>query len=217
MSCLNEGAHVGGAHGHDGELDFFPKPSGFDCGTNGVCGGGVWGSIQLKDHSRLTRGQCASILTKQIYNGGKSFGSFRKSFSSYNSSLSLSSMNLGSSQISPCHPLVFFQPIPLILVIPKSTSLNSSHTQDPSLGINNQILRHPWEQSPPQSMTSMDDPMDGEQLDVVVQMTLYMPFNTKKGQRGLAHVVSILTSIKKADIVKHVFKALRGEMGLMQI
>ncbi len=64
MSCLNEGAHVGGAHGRDGELDFFPKPSGFDCGRNGVCGGGVWGSIQLEDHSRLTRGQCASILTK---------------------------------------------------------------------------------------------------------------------------------------------------------
>jgi len=63
----------------------------------------------------------------------------------------------------------------------------------------------------------MDDPMDGEQLDVVVQMTLYMFFNTKKGQRGLAHVVSILTSTKKADTIKHVFKALRGEMGLMQI
>jgi len=41
MSCLNEGAHVGGAHGHDEELDFSPKPSGFDCDTNGVCGGGV--------------------------------------------------------------------------------------------------------------------------------------------------------------------------------
>ncbi len=58
--------------------------------------------------------------------------------------------------------------------------------------------------------------MDGEQLNGGSK-TLYMPFNTKTSQRGLAHVVSILTSIKKADTVKHVFKALRGEMGLMQI
>jgi hypothetical protein len=63
----------------------------------------------------------------------------------------------------------------------------------------------------------MDDPIDEEQLDVVVQMTLHMPFNTKKGQRGLAHAAVILTSIKKADIAEHVIKALQGEMGLMQI
>jgi hypothetical protein len=63
----------------------------------------------------------------------------------------------------------------------------------------------------------MDNSIDGEQLDVVVQMTLYMPFNITKGQRGLANGASILTSIKRDDIVKHVFKALQGEMGLMQI
>jgi hypothetical protein len=39
----------------------------------------------------------------------------------------------------------------------------------------------------------MDDPIDGEQLDVVVQMTLYMPLNITKGQKGLAHGASILT------------------------
>ncbi len=62
---IDEGTHVGGAHDHDMELDFFQKPSGFDCGMDGgVCGGGVWGSIQLEDHFMLMRGQCVSILTK---------------------------------------------------------------------------------------------------------------------------------------------------------
>jgi hypothetical protein len=64
-------------------------------------------------------------------------------------------------------------------------------------------------------MTSMDDPIDGEQLNVVVQMSICLL--TQKGQRGLAHVDSILTSIKKVDILKHVFKALQGGMGLMPI
>jgi hypothetical protein len=31
-------------------------------------------------------------------------------------------------------------------------------------------------------MINMDDPMDGEQLDVVIQMTSYMPFDTTKGK-----------------------------------
>jgi hypothetical protein len=28
------------------------KPSAFDYGTDGLCGGGVWGSSQLDDHSK---------------------------------------------------------------------------------------------------------------------------------------------------------------------
>jgi hypothetical protein len=57
-------------------------------------------------------------------------------------------------------------------------------------------------------MTSMDNPIDGKQLDVLVQMTIYIPFNKTKGQRGLAHDVRLLTSIKMNDIVNHAFKAL---------
>jgi hypothetical protein len=43
---------------------FFQKPSAFNCGTNGLYGGGAWGSNRLKDHSRLMRGQCAFVPTK---------------------------------------------------------------------------------------------------------------------------------------------------------
>ncbi len=54
--------HVGGAHGHDKEPNFCQKLGAFDCGTNGVCEGGVCGSSRLEDHLKLTRGQCAYII-----------------------------------------------------------------------------------------------------------------------------------------------------------
>ncbi len=53
--------HVGGAHGHDGEPFFSQNPSAFNCGTDGLCGGGAWGSFHLEDHSRPTSWQCASV------------------------------------------------------------------------------------------------------------------------------------------------------------
>jgi hypothetical protein len=56
--------HVGGAHGHDREPFFFQKPNVFNCGTNGLWGGGAWGSSQLKDRSRPTSWQCAFVLTR---------------------------------------------------------------------------------------------------------------------------------------------------------
>ncbi len=40
-----EGTHVGGLYGHDGEPFFPQKPGAFDYGTNGLCGGGVWGGL----------------------------------------------------------------------------------------------------------------------------------------------------------------------------
>ncbi len=47
-----EGTHVGGLRGHDKE-PFFPQKLGaFDCGTNGLCKGGAWGSGWLNDHSK---------------------------------------------------------------------------------------------------------------------------------------------------------------------
>jgi hypothetical protein len=76
--------HVGGV---DGEPIFFQKPSAFDCGTNGLCKSGVWGSSQLEDHSRLMKGHYAFVS-------------------------------------------------------------NTFRTQDPFLVMNDQIVQHPWEQSP---------------------------------------------------------------------
>jgi len=32
----------------------------------------------------------------------------------------------------------------------------------------------------------MDNPMDGEQVDTLVQMATYMPFDIREGQGGLA-------------------------------
>ncbi len=77
---------------------------------------------------------------------------------------------------------IIFQPIPPISIIPQLITFNSYFTQDPSFGISGCIIQRPWEQNPLQSMINMDDPMDGEQLDVVIQMTSYMPFDTTKGK-----------------------------------
>jgi len=52
---------VGNAHGHDEEPNFFQKLSAFDCGMDGLCGGGAWGSSRLEDHSIPTNQQCASV------------------------------------------------------------------------------------------------------------------------------------------------------------
>jgi hypothetical protein len=42
---------------------------------------------------------------------------------------------------SPCHSPYFFSIVPPILVVlPESTTPNSFHTQDPSIGINDQIV-----------------------------------------------------------------------------
>jgi hypothetical protein len=43
---------------------FFPqKPNAFNCGTNGLYGGGAQGLNWFKDHSRLMRGQRAFVPT----------------------------------------------------------------------------------------------------------------------------------------------------------
>ncbi len=57
--------------------------------------------------------------------------------------------------------------------------------------------------------------MDATQLDVVVQMASYLPFDTIDNQGQLAHDANILSSIKWVDIAKHALKALQGEMGIM--
>jgi len=46
-------------------------------------------------------------------------------------------------------PPFFFQLIPLILVIPEITTLNTSCIQDLDLAMNDQIVQTPWEQIPP--------------------------------------------------------------------
>jgi hypothetical protein len=77
---------------------------------------------------------------------------------------------------------IIFQPVAPIPIIPQLTTLSSYFTQDPSFGISGHIIQRPWEQNPLQSMLNMDNPMDGEQLDVVIQMASYMPFDTTKGK-----------------------------------
>jgi hypothetical protein len=47
--------------------------------------------------------------------------------------------------------------------------------------MNNQIIQHPWEQNPFQSPSSTDNPMDGKQLDAVVEMAFYTPFDMIDG------------------------------------
>ncbi len=50
--------------------------------------------------------------------------------------------------------------------------------------------------------------MDEKQLDVVVQLASYMPFDTINGQRWLAQGANILSSTRQVDIVEHVLEAL---------
>jgi hypothetical protein len=68
------------------------------------------------------------------------------------------------------------------VVVSQSTTPNNSFcTQYPFLGINDQIVQCPCEQTPFPLTSNMDEPMDGKQLDVVIQMESYMPFDTTKG------------------------------------
>jgi hypothetical protein len=45
-----------------GNYFFFQKLGAFDCGTNSLCGGGVWGSSWLKDYSKQLSQQCVFVL-----------------------------------------------------------------------------------------------------------------------------------------------------------
>ncbi len=45
--------HVAGAHAHYREPIFFQNLGAFDHGTNGLRGGGAWGSSRFEDHFRL--------------------------------------------------------------------------------------------------------------------------------------------------------------------
>jgi hypothetical protein len=76
--------------------------------------------------------------------------------------------------------LIIFQPVPPIPIVPQSTTFSSYFTQHPSFGISGRIVQRPWEQNPLQSTLNMDDLMDKEQLDVVIQLASYMPFDTTK-------------------------------------
>ncbi len=57
-----------------------------------------------------------------------------------------------------------------------------------------------WEQIPFQSPLSMDNHMDVEQLDVVVQITSYMSFDTIDDRGGLAKGANIFTFTKGTNI-----------------
>ncbi len=59
-------------------------------------------------------------------------------------------------------PPFFFQSRPPILVLLESTTSSTSSTQDLLLVMNDQIAQCLWEQSPFESMPSMDNPMDIE-------------------------------------------------------
>jgi len=117
---------------------------------------------------------------------------------------------------TPITPPFYFQSVPPIPIVFKSIAPSTSCIQDLDLVMSYQIVQHPWEQSPLQSLPSMDNPMDVEQLDVMVQMASYMPFDMIGNQSQLAHDVNTL-SFTKAHIAHHVLEALRGEMGLMQM
>jgi len=51
--------------------------------------------------------------------------------------------------------------------------------------MNDQIVQCHWEQSPLQSPMSMDNPMDVAQLDAMVQIASYLPYDMIDGQGGL--------------------------------
>ncbi len=89
-------------------------------------------------------------------------------------------------QVPPTFSLVtspiIFQLVPPIPIAPQLTTFNSYFTQDPSFGISGRIVQRPWEQNPLESTLNMDNPMDGEYLDVVIQMASYMPFDFTKGK-----------------------------------
>jgi hypothetical protein len=87
-------------------------------------------------------------------------------------------ITLGTSGSAPITPPFSFQLIPLISVIPKSTRPNTSCIQDLDLVMNDQIVQCPWEQIALQSPPNMDNPIDAKQLDALVQMASYMPFDT---------------------------------------
>ncbi len=121
----------------------------------------------------------------------------------------------GSSLICPYHSPFLFSTSTTNNDCSQSTSSSTSCTQDLDLVMSDQIVQHPWEQSPPQSPLTMNNPMDVAQLDVVVQMASYLPFDMIDGQAWLAQDVSIMSSTRQANIIEHILEALRGEMGLM--
>ncbi|CAK9866144.1 unnamed protein product [Sphagnum jensenii] len=63
----------------------------------------------------------------------------------------------------------------------------------------------------------MDNPMDVAQLDAIVHMASYLPFDVIDIQGWLAQDASIMSSIRWADIAKHVLEASRREMGVMHM
>jgi hypothetical protein len=62
--------------------------------------------------------------------------------------------------------------------------------------MNNRIIHHPWEQNPAQSSLNTNKPMDSAQLDVVVHMTFYLPFDMIDSQGQFAQDDSILSSTR---------------------
>jgi len=82
--------------------------------------------------------------------------------------------------------------------------------------MNDQIVQHPWEQNPFQSLLSMNNPMDATQIDVVVYMVFYLPFDMIDGKGWLAQDANILSSTRQVNIVEHVLEVLRREMGVME-
>jgi hypothetical protein len=53
-----------------------------------------------------------------------------------------------------------FQPVPPIVVVAKVIKPSTFGIQDLDLVMSDRIVQHPWDQSPPQLLLSMDNLMD---------------------------------------------------------
>jgi hypothetical protein len=102
------------------------------------------------------------------------------------------------------------------LIVLKTITPNIFYTQDLDLVMNDQIVQHPWEQNPFQSLLNTNNPMDATQLDVVVYMVSYLPLDMIDGKGWLAHDANILSSTRQVNIAEHVLEVLQGEMGVMK-
>jgi len=104
-----------------------------------------------------------------------------------------------------------------IPIVFETITPNISYIQDLDLVMNDQIVQHPWEQNPFQSLLSTNNPiLDVTQIDVVVYMVFYLPFDMIDGKGWLAQDANIFSSTRQINIVEHVLEVLRGEMGVME-
>ncbi len=131
------------------------KLSSIDCGANCVCESAVWGSNQLKDCSRRSKGQCASVSKKSNLNT-----SLNCSTTSPNCSTIFASLTSTCTINTSCNP---------ITVVVKSFTFQNRIPR-----VVDWFVQCPWEQSSPLENSSIDEAMDGDKTSQKQMEAIWM-------------------------------------------